>query len=68
VIQIQHSNGMISVYKHNSVLLKKQGDRVKTGESIAFIGDTGYHSEGPHLHFELWLQGSPVNPLDYIRE
>lgn len=66
VIQIQHPNGMISVYKHNSVLLKKQGDRVKTGESIAFIGDTGYHSEGPHLHFELWQNGAPLNPLDYM--
>jgi hypothetical protein len=68
IIQIQHANNLVSVYKHNSVLLKKQGDRVKTGESIAFIGDSGDHSEGPHLHFELWLNGMHVNPLDYLRE
>ena len=66
VIQIQHSNNLISVYKHNSVLLKKEGDFVKSGESIAFIGDSGDHSEGPHLHFELWESGIPVNPMDYF--
>lgn len=66
VIQIQHANNFISVYKHNSVLLKKSGDQVKAGESIAFIGDSGDHSEGPHLHFELWENGMPVNPADYI--
>jgi murein DD-endopeptidase MepM/ murein hydrolase activator NlpD len=66
VIQIQHANNFISVYKHNSVLLKKSGDQVKAGESIAFIGDSGDHSEGPHLHFELWENGMPVNPAEYI--
>ncbi len=66
VIQIQHANNFISVYKHNSVLLKKSGDQVKAGESIAFIGDSGDHSEGPHLHFELWENGMPVNPVEYI--
>lgn len=66
VIQIQHANNFISVYKHNSVLLKKSGDQVKAGESIAFIGDSGDHSDGPHLHFELWENGRPVNPADYI--
>ena len=66
VIQIQHANNFISVYKHNSVLLKKTGDQVKAGESIAFIGDSGDHSEGPHLHFELWENGMPVNPVEYI--
>ncbi len=66
VIQIQHTNNIISVYKHNSALLKKMGDVVKAGESIAFIGDSGDHSEGPHLHFELWENGMPVNPLDYM--
>lgn len=65
VIQVQHSNNLISVYKHSSVLLKKTGDRVRAGESIAVIGDTGDHSEGPHLHFELWENGSPINPSDY---
>lgn len=68
VIQIQHPNSMVSVYKHNSALLKKQGDRVKAGESIAFIGNSGEQTDGPHLHFELWLNGVPVDPLNYIRE
>jgi murein DD-endopeptidase MepM/ murein hydrolase activator NlpD len=58
---------MVSVYKHNSVLLKKEGDQVKAGESIAFIGNSGDHSNGPHLHFELWLNGIPVNPKEYLR-
>jgi len=66
VIQIQHANNLISVYKHNSALLKKSGDYVKAGESIAFIGNSGDHSDGPHLHFELWEGGIPVNPLDYL--
>ncbi len=66
VIQIQHSNNFVSVYKHNSALLKKTGDTVKAGESIAFIGDSGDHSEGPHLHFELWENGVPVDPLNYL--
>jgi murein DD-endopeptidase MepM/ murein hydrolase activator NlpD len=66
VLQIQHANNFISVYKHNSALLKKSGDMVKAGESIAFIGDSGDHSEGPHLHFELWENGLPVNPTDYL--
>jgi murein DD-endopeptidase MepM/ murein hydrolase activator NlpD len=66
VIQIQHTNNMVSVYKHNSALMKKQGDPVKAGESIAFIGNSGENSDGPHLHFELWINGIPVNPLDFI--
>lgn len=66
VIAIQHPNNFISVYKHNSALLKRQGDIVKSGEPIAIIGDSGEQSSGPHLHFELWANGSPVNPLDYI--
>jgi murein DD-endopeptidase MepM/ murein hydrolase activator NlpD len=66
VIHIQHNNNLISIYKHNAALLKKNGDRVKAGESIAFIGDSGEYSEGPHLHFELWENGAPVNPEDYI--
>jgi murein DD-endopeptidase MepM/ murein hydrolase activator NlpD len=62
IISIQHANNIISVYKHNAVLLRKVGDRVKAGESIAFIGDSGENSEGPHLHFEIWENGAPVNP------
>lgn len=65
-IAIQHTNNLMSVYKHNSVLLKKQGDYVKAGEVIAIIGETGMLSTGIHLHFELWFNGIPVNPRDYI--
>ncbi len=66
IIQIQHPNNLISVYKHNSSLLKETGDQVKAGEPIALIGNTGELSTGPHLHFELWYNGSPLNPEDYI--
>lgn len=66
VILVQHRNNFISAYKHNSALLKKQGDLVKAGEPIAIIGDTGELSTGPHLHFELWYDGNPVNPQNYI--
>lgn len=66
VIILEHKNGILSVYKHNSTLLKEQGDLVAAGEVIAIVGDTGQFSYGPHLHFELWLDGYPVNPADYI--
>jgi murein DD-endopeptidase MepM/ murein hydrolase activator NlpD len=66
IIGIQHQHNLISVYKHNSALLKKTGDYVKAGDAIAFIGNSGEMSTGPHLHFELWYNGSPVNPKDYI--
>lgn len=66
VIQIQHANNLISVYKHNSVLLKKVGDRIEAGDSIAIIGNSGELTDGPHLHFELWYNGTPLNPRDYI--
>ena len=67
VIGIQHKNNYLSFYKHNSILLKKVGDFVAAGEHIAVIGNSGEFSTGPHLHFELWHNGSPVNPLDYIK-
>ena len=66
VIQIQHAANIISVYKHNSRPLKKQGERVKAGDAIAIIGNTGELSSGPHLHFEIWQNGAPVNPEDFI--
>lgn len=66
VIQLQHSNNLVSVYKHNSDLTKRVGDHVKAGEPIAIIGNTGESSSGTHLHFELWYNGTPVNPQDYI--
>ena len=66
VIQLQHKNGFISVYKHNELLLKEVGDHVVAGEAIALVGNTGELSTGPHLHFELWYKGNPVNPEEYI--
>jgi len=66
VIGIQHAESVVSIYKHNSALLKRVGDIVKAGEVIAIIGETGELSSGPHLHFELWSDGSPVDPQEYI--
>jgi len=66
VIEIQHKNNLISIYKHNSVLHKEVGDPIKAGEVIAIIGNTGELSTGPHLHFELWYNGIPLNPEDYM--
>jgi len=66
VLAIQHPGNIISIYKHNSVLLKKEGNIVHAGETVAIIGETGELSTGPHLHLELWINGIPVNPKDYI--
>lgn len=66
VIIIEHSHGLISVYKHNESLNKAQGDLVKSGEVIAMAGNTGELTTGPHLHFELWSDGYPVNPTNFI--
>lgn len=66
VIQLQHDNDLVSVYKHNSVLLKKIGARVQAGEAIAIIGNSGEQSTGPHLHFELWYKGTAIDPQEYI--
>ncbi|MCR5423692.1 MAG: M23 family metallopeptidase [Bacteroidales bacterium] len=65
VIAVQHHGGIISVYKHNSTLLKHEGDIVRAGEPIAYLGNSGELTTGPHLHFELWIGGKPVNPLIY---
>lgn len=67
VIGLQHDNNLVSFYKHNSQLLKKVGDRVKAGEAIAIIGNTGKLSSGPHLHFELWHEGMVEDPTEYLR-
>lgn len=67
VIQVQHANNLVSVYKHNSTLLKKQGDYVRAGEMIAVVGNTGEETTGPHLHFELWRAGNPLNPEQFIQ-
>ncbi|MFL2568065.1 MAG: M23 family metallopeptidase [Flavobacteriales bacterium] len=66
VLGIQHSENFISFYKHCSVLLKNVGDIITTGENIAIIGNSGELSSGPHLHFELWKSGVPLDPSLYI--
>jgi lipoprotein NlpD len=66
VISLQHKNDFISIYKHNDIVLKGIGDRIIAGEAIAIVGNTGELSTGPHLHFELWHKGAPVNPEEYI--
>jgi len=66
VIALQHGNNLVSFYKHNSALLKKAGDFVKAGEVIAIIGNSGELSTGPHLHFELWYNGTPLDPRKYV--
>jgi hypothetical protein len=66
VIVIQHEDNLVSLYKHNSALLKKVGNFVRAGEAIALIGNTGELSQGPHVHFELWHDLVPVDPLKYI--
>ncbi|HSJ66556.1 MAG TPA: M23 family metallopeptidase [Anditalea sp.] len=65
-IGVQHSNELVSIYKHNSVLLKHVGDPVKGGEIISIIGNTGEQTTGQHLHLELWYKGTPLNPQEFI--
>ena len=66
VIQVQHSQNLVSVYKHCGSLLKKVGDSVKAGEAIALVGNTGEKTTGPHLHFEIWNRGRALDPSNYI--
>ena len=66
VILLEHSEGLLSVYKHNTSLTKEQGELVKAGEVIAISGNSGELSTGPHLHFELWSNGYPVDPTTFI--
>ena len=65
-IYIQHENNLISAYKHNAELLKEVGDKVKAGDAIAIMGNTGELTTGPHLHFELWHNGTALDPETYI--
>ena len=66
VIILKHTFGLISIYKHNDSGLIKQGDLIEPGQVIAFSGNTGELTTGPHLHFELWREGNPINPEDYV--
>lgn len=63
---MQHSQDLVSIYKHCGSLLKKEGDSVKAGEAIALVGNTGQLTTGPHLHFELWYRGRAINPEIHI--
>ncbi len=66
-IHIQHDNNLVSVYKHNSKLLKKSMEKVSAGTPIALTGNTGTLSTAPHLHFELWHKGEAIDPQQYIK-
>ena len=66
-IYVQHEQNLVTVYRHNSELLKVQGDKVRAGEAIAIMGNSGKETTGPHLHFEMWLNGVSINPEDYIK-
>jgi len=66
VVILEHREGLLSVYKHNASITKSQGDLVKSGEVIATSGNTGEFTTGPHLHFELWKDGYPINPTNFI--
>jgi murein DD-endopeptidase MepM/ murein hydrolase activator NlpD len=66
VVIVDHQQGLLSVYKHNGSLTREQGAVVRAGEVIATVGNTGELTTGPHLHFELWKDGNPVNPMNYI--
>lgn len=67
VIIIKHNNNLISVYKHNASLAKEQGELVRAGEVIGTVGNSGDLSTGPHLHFELWYDGYPIDPTNFIK-
>jgi murein DD-endopeptidase MepM/ murein hydrolase activator NlpD len=67
VIEVQHQNNIVSVYKHNASILKETGDLVRAGEAISIVGDSGeIYTSGPHLHFEIWYKGSPLDPEKHI--
>ena len=68
VVVVQHNNNRLSVYKHNSSLLKEVGDVVLAGDPIAAVGSSGHESTGPHLHFEWWVKGRPIDPAPWLGE
>lgn len=66
VLMVQHSANLISIYKHNAELYKKLGTFVNAGEIISIVGNSGEMTSGPHLHFELWYNGSSLNPEEFV--
>lgn len=66
VIAVQHRGNLISVYKHNAELLKKVGNFVNAGDILSIVGNSGEMTDGPHLHFELWYNGSSLNPEEFV--
>lgn len=66
VMMIHHKGNLISVYKHNAQLYKKVGTFVNGGEIISIVGNSGEMTDGPHLHFELWYNGNPLNPEEFV--
>ena len=67
VIEIQHPNNVVTIYKHNASLLLETGDLVRAGEPISVVGDSGeLYTSGPHLHFEIWYKGNPLDPEKHI--
>jgi murein DD-endopeptidase MepM/ murein hydrolase activator NlpD len=68
VIGVQHSNNLVSIYKHNASLIKETGDLVRAGEAIAVVGDSGeMYTTGPHLHLEIWYKGTALDPEKHIQ-
>ena len=67
VISIQHLNDIVTIYKHNATLIKETGDIVRTGEPVGVVGDSGeIYTSGPHLHFEIWYKGTPLDPEKHV--
>lgn len=66
VVSLQHPGNVITVYRNLGTLLKRQGDAVRAAEPLGYVGNAGFREQGPYLHFELWVNGSPVNPIEYI--
>lgn len=66
VVIIQHNNDFISIYKHCSSILIKVGDQVKRADPLGIVGNSGKHTSGTHLHFEIWQKGNPINPQELI--
>jgi len=66
VVIMSHAGGYMSFYKHNQSLLKSAGSFVRRGEPVSTLGNSGTTSSGPHLHFEIWKDGIPVDPSAYL--